>query len=606
MSSAIIGLGTMIATKAETNIIEGEVISVVWGIDDTPNTCEISIPTKRIQEFRQNNAGREVFVKIRKNFTSTVIFHGWITGRAFEFEPNTENVVIICQGPRWRLKNDFIKGQFIKNADDEFRVLSGLKAVFNDTTISDEGFNAAIESDPITKVKPFSLIPGNDEETAIDFSLNDMLFYLYTIGKSSHGDDIIGDILTLDEAGIGDVGVFGANDVNVDGMNITSALNLAIKRVSLRWWLRPVSETQSEVRAMQDGPAAIDDNNVPKKDLFLALVSPGVSPDNAVTLKTISNSINNIESGRLNEDFSDLFNDVIGYGDRKVYQSEFQHLPGWDTDEEVILLQNDIATVRKELKESSSSDWEKFEGIGRKWILDENGSLTTIPFDFNPVFGSDEYAQTNRVFEGQRPDLLEFESPIVGIVSLDDEKKAEDVNIVLSDKQAGFNIQGDEMKSPFFVEKSNLIPIPIFASSAKLIAGIKEDKAIEKRATAAEDQEDGELTQPDNAEQIQRRLGLLLEDEYKTNSEDPTSEITVLDDLQVFVDKKLEENKNPRVSSSFSIPFITLNYEPGDIIQGIVGRDIKFTGQIIEIRFNFSEQNTTEIICEDLRLAESG
>ena len=71
-----------------------------------------------------------------------------------------------------------------------------------------------------------------------------------------------------------------------------------------------------------------------------------------------------------------------------------------------------------------------------------------------------------------------------------------------------------------------------------------------------------------------------------------------------IANRELEANKKPRVSGSFTIPWISVAYEIGDIVSGITGRNVFFDAQIIEIRFDFDVQ-TTELVVEDFRLANA-
>ena len=82
------------------------------------------------------------------------------------------------------------------------------------------------------------------------------------------------------------------------------------------------------------------------------------------------------------EDFSEVSNEIFGYGERKIYQEEFTLVPGWDSTVWDVLKLQPIATIRKELRESTSSNWELYRDIGRKWILDETGSISGTAHDF--------------------------------------------------------------------------------------------------------------------------------------------------------------------------------------------------------------------------------
>ena len=91
-------------------------------------------------------------------------------------------------------------------------------------------------------------------------------------------------------------------------------------------------------------------------------------------------------------------------------------------------------------------------------------------------------------------------------------------------------------------------------------------------------------------------------DEYQVDNLDASIETVIASRLQEITDRKHNEFKNPKISSSFSIPWITVSYEPGDIIYGIKGREIFFQALVAEVRFEFEENQRTEITLEDIRM----
>ena len=626
MASATLSRPATVAHRATSNLPGGQVLSVTWRIDGSPNVAEVAIPKKRFHEFRQHNAGKPIWIKIRKNFVNHLIFHGWITSRYFDFGPNSENVTVVCQGPRWKLGADFLKGRWILNKDGQYRVLYGLPCVFNEILDESETTpgNGAI-SKATDGVRPFSLNPRDSAQTT-QFSINEMLWYCYVRGRLDKAPlaDVIGEILTLTEFGVGANGDLKIYDVNVDGLTILDAFSLVFRKAGMKWWCRPVSETQSQVRAFISGA----NSDAPRKYLYLADVSAGVSPTAGVTLYDVGTTTNNTESGRMNEDFSAVANEVFGYGARKIFQAEFTLRPGWDATVWETLRVQPIETVRAELREQSSSDWETYKDVGRKWILDEQGAVTGVAHDFSSLFGHQEWAQIMRPFlaflvgeteDGmpEMPGMIEVKNPISG------EWEKLEANVRILEDEAGILIEGGELSAPLMVEQDYSVLVamgaigpgqtpeadPQLASEIRLTLAVTEDKALEK-STEEDDAQMrkvwlvGLLPNADSSRStIERRMAVIADQEYQTDNVDAIRSAKIEADLQALVNRKREENQDPRVSSSFSIPWICTTYEPGDLIVGIRGRDLYFTGQVVEVRFEFEGQRT-ELVLEDLRLAE--
>ncbi len=603
VSATLTRQGAKVA-RAKTNIFGGKVRSVTWRIDGSPNVAEIEVPRARLEEFRRYNAGKEVFISIEKNFNSTMIFHGWVTGRYIDYSPQSENVSFVCLGPRWRLTNDFIKGQFIKKASGDFGFLTGLRCVFNQRIEESKiaPGNAAKTKDPLTAVRPFSTDPTNSDKTQ-PFTINDMIFYTYTSKENQGRSDVIGDILTLDEFGIGQLGNYTPYDVDIDSLNIRDALAQVMQSGNLRWWCKPVSKNKSELKAFLNGPnhkeiseevsPGVITNNKKPKSLNLAKVG-----------SSISGSRNNTNNGNINEDFSEATNEVFVFGERKRFQTTLTLVPGWskEAEEEITSLLSVGVTI--ETTEDLSSDWARYKDVGRKWILGEitediEGNEITA-FDFESLFGSQNYAERRRKIEEEflnEEGILDLEITNPDLPAPVKFKG----NVRLLDGQVGIYIEDKTLSPPLFVDEG-LTSTNNFASQITMNGIVREDLSLVKTATTSASQDgilSGLLSED---EKIERRVAHVFEDEYQTDNINETESTKVEADLEERAKRILEEVKNPRVSASFIIPWITTGYEVGDIINGIKGRDIFFTTQVIEVRFDFDAQQT-EILAEDIRLA---
>lgn len=600
MPSATLGGPSYKAAGVITNIVGGLVKNVTWRLDNQANTCEIEVPRKRIQEFRRYNAGKRVYVKVRKSQRTHILFHGYVTGRFIEYTPDSETVAFLAQGPRWHMEGDFVKGRYMLGQGGSYDVFSGHKAIFNEklqgTTL--EPGNGDIVKDSATGVRPFSLDPRVAAETT-PYTVNDMIWYCYYVGRNWHTPTVIDDVLSLTEHGIGDtLGLLTPPSVNVDGLNITAAFDAVMKASGLRWWCKPASTTVSDLKAFIPGPSA----DTPKKYVYLANVSAGVSPQTEVTLSHISTGSNNTEAGRINEDYAEIYNEIYAYGPPKLWQTKFTLKPGWSTSNYANnLMTQSVSQIQKQLREKSSTAWSTWKDTGRKWVLDEDGSISGMVFDFSTLFGHTHWAAVRRPFAGQRVDENQFDA-IEVVSAVDGTDKKLEKSVRLLQHQGGVRVEG-EVAAPPTLDTTN----KDLAAAAKFTAAVAEDDALEANNALLSSNNDviiaGEIG--GDSVDITRRKAILLESEYQTDNVNSTKETQVQSQIVAVVNRKLQELQNPKLSGSFSIPWISVGYDLGDRILGIRGRNIWLTSQIIEIRYEFGEVQRTELIAEDLRLAES-
>ena len=596
MASSILETNNFQAVRAATNIVGANVKSVTWRIDENPSIAEIELPRRRFHEFRLYNAGKRIWIKIFKNRNHKILINGWLTGRSFEYASDSETVALTVQDCRWHMQGDFLKGKYMLRHNSAFDLVTGHKCVFNekiDKSVLAPG-NAAKAKVPQNGIRPFSLDPLTKANCQA-FTVNEMLWYTYLIGRIAHLPNIVEDCLTMSEHGIGTLGDLAPYDVPIDGLSITAAMAVIFKRAGLRWWTRAVDETYADLRAFIAGP----DGDTPLKYLNLAYVTPGVSPTYGVILPTLTGTRNNTEAGRMQEDYADVYNDVTGYGGRRKIQAVYTFKPGWLAATSAALLATDIANIRLQTREKTSTNWTLYQDVGRKWVLDETGSVAGTAYNFSSNFGSAiNWAETWRPFLGDQADGTKKIVPLATNPASGTPEKLENSIKQLTDR-AGLVLEGDELPPAIFDEKTKAL-----ASVLTMELAVLEDVALSKNATEGGTATGFLVGFIDTNETLTRRKALLVEEEYQTTNKDAVEKALVETKLQDFVTRKLEETKSPKVSSSFSIPWITTAYELGDRIGGILGRNLYFTGQIIEIRFDFDSQRT-ELILEDLRQAES-
>lgn len=602
MSSGTVTGAAYRAIYPTCNIFGAKVLSVTWRIDAQANIAEIELPKKRFHEFRQHSAGKSVYIKASGRY----IFQGWITGRAFSFSPDAENVTLVAQGPRWMLQGDFIKGQLILNSDGVYAPLIGLRTIFNEKlnfggkTRNNNASNEKTSGGTFDGVRPFSLDPLNASISQA-FTVSEMVYYIYTVGRLAHDPAIVDNCLTMSEFAMSDnVGNLKPHNINVDGTNITSAINAVMKMAGLRWWCRPISSSRSELRAFIAGPGA----NTPEKKIYLANVMDGsITPPTSPLLANIGSSNNNLEAGQSQEDFADVATRIHAYGAPKSYQLEFELTPGWDADLWATLSLQEDNIINKNLSERSCSkaNWQIYKDIGRKWILDEDGSISGEAYDFNDLFNTASWCRRRRPFLGTLPDGANITQAEAWRAGVGDWFKINMSAQILQD-QGGIYFGGGDLEWPLRDCIENTL-----ATKIRITLAVPEDWSLNKIAQneggASEGWQVGIIGGGD--EDVDRRLGIIVDTEYQTDNMDVDREQEVSDNLEDFVIRKLKENRYARLSSSFSIPWITCSYEPGDKITKIVGRNIKISAQIAEVRLVFGEQQRTELILEDMRMAES-
>jgi len=93
---------------------------------------------------------------------------------------------------------------------------------------------------------------------------------------------------------------------------------------------------------------------------------------------------------------------------------------------------------------------------------------------------------------------------------------------------------------------------------------------------------------------------LQLQQEYARRSRaGVVIDTTVVDSVLSRAEELLAEREYPTLTVNVVIPFITLAYEPGDMLSEVVGRGLQFDNQaqIVGVNWDFENQST-ELVTE--------
>lgn len=607
--------------------IGARVRSVIWRAGDQPNMAEIEVPGARFEALGIGpNQTVEITVKV-KGKSSVRIFTGRTTGGHSDYSGNDESVSIVALGPRWDLSKDYVLGAEVRAfapseggdaSSAEPVCCTAIPCVFNANGRGnkiDDGSENIFQPDP-------RLVPTIGAE----WSVAEMIAYIYRQRLHDRRYDlrpfggpeppnVVGDPLgffsVASQQELNEAVVYS---LNVDGLSLLDAIHRALDTAGFRWWLRPVSGGVGELRATLK---TFGERSVGHK-LRLPRVSGGTLPGSSVSNPDVDGSNPNHNQGTLNFDWSKVLAQVTAVGAPIAQQFEFELVPGWRLTDEADVLGSmgtpyviplsaaDAESVRIKTTERSSGAWNPdpddpsaayHRDVGRSFILDESGIETDrdsgstpprAPFDWIDPLTSTAYDVREPVAVKPRPFLKSVIGGRFGDPGDGTERRGRSVPVKLEVKHAdeadfiGVDVawELDPERGGIRITERDIMRRPLFNElTGKFAEKARIEVRVETDWLAA-------VATPGSAGPVPARAVLKAEREY-------SDETASADALSRLATGKLRVNQAPRRAASFTVPWIAPGYEIGHWITGISGRNLGWSGQIVEVRFDCVAQTTT-------------
>lgn len=299
------------------------------------------------------------------------------------------------------------------------------------------------------------------------------------------------------------------------------------------------------------------------------------------------------DSVDLQRDWAAITSQFDAVAPPKLWEDEFELVEGWTQADQDAAFGSGSAITRlanflRNTDPELSSDWERFKYVGRRWILNETGRDDVLeedaePYDFSSLFGAERYAERFRPFRRQRATKDSADQPLDPLLYVKFSSVAANVQLgglarLLPDR-AGIYFHARPMVLPArFLESGS--SADLFPDEVKLTACVEGDQAAPF----------GIFGSAFPNESLLPTFGLVrLDDGFR---QDNINEDEGEDRAQALVDEAADEAGHQREIGTVTSPFITNQFQVGDVIDRINGRNLAMKAIIMKVCWDFENQST--------------
>lgn len=530
------------------------------------------------------------------------LFHGWITEAQTRAGGKNEDIEYTAMGLDWGLKVEKLFGAWCWDYSRSLATwLRATQPCFNKDGKYNKHTKDVADRHGDARVV-FDLDDSVFNPTSAWWNAADMVRYCVSAERKGDLSDAEGRLFkTTDKPG-SELADFRPLDVNVEGEDIWTALCKIAARCSHGVRIK-YAEDRAKVSLVfftkkLDEAAEKKQFEIPAATLT------------AVVVKDYGKLLASLD---VQHDLSGIVRQVDAITPPKLYDDVFQLHSGWTkAAENAAFGEGDtgakIANFLKETDPETSSDWPKFKYVGRRFILNETGrdeDCSTVgeangsdgsspsagsdgkPYDFTQHFGDDEWGVRLRPF---RHHLAERDAsgatlPVLvhadfGAPLLVDAKLGHDVEL-LSDR-AGIYFRGRPLIAiaRAFQEDNIAYIFPTAVSVEACVEGDQDSPHDVHGVLGAEDM-------PVPTFGVIRLDDGLREDNVNGDTQ-------ARQKAQKLCDDAVGELKSPRLVGTATIPWASFQFNPGDVIDKINGRNLKVSAQVAKVTWDAMDQ-TTEI-----------
>lgn len=535
--------------------------------------------------------GQRVKVTARSGQSSSrTLFHGWIVTASVSAGGRMEDLEYTALGLDWGLRIERLFGSWCADtsgnlgSDGLALWLRAIPAVFNPDgkpnkhsadAYDDEGNGRAV----------FDLDAEDANEAVQIWNAKDMVRYCVAGERKGELSSSEGRIFKTDGAYGGELAEFKPFDVNAEGEDIWSALVKLANRCSHGVRVR-YTQSREDTEIVFFTKKLDDAKEVKQFEL------PAANLDNV----SLSDPMATVASLDVQHELSGIVRRVDAVAPPKLYEHEYEMLQGWKIEDEEAAfgdggtVAEQVATFIKETDPETSSDWERFRNVGRRYILNETGRDDTTtpevgPYDFGEAFGGDEWVVRNRPFRRQRVTLSEAGVPLPVAVHVNWSGLAQDVklghDVELLPDRAGIYFRGR----------------PLILPARAIASGSTDD--LFPNAVTVEAVVEGDQDSPHDVNGILSgddmpvpTFGLIrLDDGYRQDN--VTEDDSAREAAQKLCDEAVAEAKGERIVGTATCPWITFAFDVGDVVNKVNGRNLKVNAIICKVTYD-AEQQCTE------------
>lgn len=535
--------------------------------------------------WRVVKKGQRVKVTVRVGETGRrTIFHGWIVAASSKAGGRFEDIEYTAYGLDWGLRVEKVFGAWCVDLDGKAVWLRGVQPAFNRDGLFNRHASDAKDDDGNSRVV-FNLDDDRGNPANTRWTASDMIRYLVSCERKGDLSTTETRIFPTEYRPAGELADFEPFDVNPEGLDIWSAIvrvaNLCAHGVRIRY-----GETR-DATSLAFFSKKMDSNGT-KKQMEL--------PEATLAAIELTDRDRTISSMDVQHDLSGIVRRMDVSTPPKLYEAEWTLQQGWRLEDEEAAfgsgtVAQKISNFLRETDPETSSDWETFKHVGRRYILNETGRDDTTtpdvgPFDFGPFFDGDAWAVRLRPFRPWRVSRdpgSRTPRPIRIHVAWDggppdDVKLGNDVELLPDRAGVYFRGRLPHLPALALAEADATVMLPTAVSIEAVVEG-DQDSPHDVHGLASGE----EMPVP--------TFGLVrLDDGLRTDTEDDYADIEQR--AQRIADEAIAELYGERVVGTVTSPWVTFSFEVGDVIDKINGRDLKMKAQVAKVAWDFIQQCT--------------
>lgn len=513
--------------------------------------------------------------------TMQALFHGRAMAIHVTGQGRFEEIEVTVLGLKHELKTEKLFGCWSRDSADTAQHLQALPLVFNPDLYPNK--NKADLPDPGGRKRACFNHDKGSEDVEL-WTGASASRYCATAERKDDVSSAIPRVFPITAQVGGELAAFKISDVNVEGEDIWSALVRIAHQCSHSIVFRYGATRQAST--LRYFPRTKEENSGAKQFEFPAVGDLLDEIDRAKILDSVD----------FHHDFSGIVSQWDAVCPPKLWDSRFELIAGWTRDDEDACLEgaDNPAKLSKFLRETdpkTSTDWERFKYVGRRYILNETGRDENIwgseePYDFSSLFGIEKYAERFRPFRRDRAELDETDQPLppqlivtwggsmpVDIMLGDD--------AVLLEDRAGVYFRGRPLINPASYLETGTAS-DLFPTTVEIKAAVEGDQSA-PFGVIASSQRDSALP----------TFGIVrLDDGLRVDNVNPEKVADADAAAQKLVDQAAAELGHRREVGVATCPYISNRFAVGDYVDNIDGRDMALKSVIMKITWDFMTQST--------------
>lgn len=520
---------------------------------------------------------------------SQTLLHGRIMDVNVVAQGRMEEIEYTVLGLDNELRSERLFGMWVWDSEDVAVHLRGLQLVFNPEGKPNKDVDE-LADDLGNQRLVFNIDSAQGSEYVEKWSGQALARYVATAERKGEVNDEPRVFETSKQVA-SELADFTLLDVNLEGENIWDGL-VRVAHLCSHSVVMVYGEDRSDAD-LRFFTRNLDDAESPQEFEFPAVGALEIT-DRGRVIASIDAQV----------DFSGIVNQVDAVAPPGIYEQTFEMLRGWKQEDEDAAFGSGtfaqkIAQFLKETNPETSSDWERFQNVGRRWILDETGRDDTAPentdpWDFSDLFSPSKWAVRHRPFLKKR-------------ATKDDAGQRLPVRVLVTQNsssglptsiEVGATVKLLEDRAGIYFSARPQVDVH-YGLDAALATDILPEK-IEVDAAVEGDQSEPYGVFGSRSGDLRVPTFSIIRADEAMRVDNVTGDLDGIDGrLQELCDAAAEELGQRRDVGTYVCPYITNLYSVGDVVTNISGRGMEIRGIIMKITWDFMMQETQFALSSD-------